>query len=340
MEILRRSIFKLFKGTASKEEALDIMHVADEQLDNYFNEKEWESFTPGIVPDEWSVEWHNNIQRQIAPPRQLHWKRWVAAACFVLVATTGGLYFYTVQKPIAEIKATAQNRIESSKEKRIFNSLAKAQQYLLPDSSVVELSPSSCVTYKEPLEKDKRSFFLEGEGVFHVKKDARRAFTVYSSGIATTALGTVFKVSNFKDLKISVLLISGKIKVTEERSNKTLYLNPGQKCCFDPQSYTLEMSKTPLKKIAPATITNDDSPLGLITNNEIIFNKTPLREVFRQIDSMYKVHILFTGTPAWTRTFTGSFTKSDAPDEAMETISRLNDFELTRAGDTIYLRKK
>jgi len=336
--MLKRSIINLFKGNASKEEAQNILRLSDEQVDNYFNEKEWDSFSPGIVPDEWSVEWHKNILQQIAPSRQLHWKRWMAAACVLLIATTYFFYFHSGRNQNAEIKTTAENII--SKERCITNNMATVQQYLLPDSSIVELSPSSNVKYKEHLEKDRRAFFLEGEAVFHVKKDAVRAFTVYSSGIATTALGTVFKVSGFKGQKISVLLISGKIKVTEEKNQKTLYLTAGQKCCFDPASYALEMTRAPLKKTIPTTITNDNSTLGIVTNNEIIFNKTPLREVFRQIDSIYNVHIVFEGARADSRTFTGSFTKSDTPDEAMETISRLNDLELTKAGDTIYLRKK
>ncbi|MDH7460009.1 DUF4974 domain-containing protein [Chitinophagaceae bacterium 26-R-25] len=340
MEILKRTIIKLFKGTASKEQAQDLLLASEEELDNYFNEKEWASFSPGILPDELSVEWHNNIQQQITPSRQLHWKRWLAAACILGVATTCIFYYHSGRDQNADVKTIAENNAEPSAERCIVNRLATVQQYLLPDSSLVELSPSSCVKYKEPLEKDSRSFFLEGEAIFHVKKDARRSFTVFSSGLATTALGTIFKVSGFKDQKISVLLISGKIKVSEERSKKTLYLNPGQKCSFDPKSCALEMSKTPLKKTAPLIATNDNSKSGLLTDNEIIFNKTPLPNVFRQIESIYKVHIVFEEASIGSRTFTGSFTKSDMPDDAIETIARLNNLDLTKAGDTIYLGKK
>jgi ferric-dicitrate binding protein FerR (iron transport regulator) len=338
MEMLKRSIINLFKGTPSKQDAQDILHLSEEQVDSYFNEKEWESFSPGILPDEWSAEWYSNIQQQIAPPRQLHWKRWLAAACVLLVATNSVLYFHAGRNQNAEIKTTAQN--SAPKEQRIINRLATVQQYLLPDSSVVELSPSSSITYKEHFEKDRRALFLDGEAVFHVKKDATRVFTVFSSGITTTVLGTVFKVSEFKGQKISVQLISGKIKVTEEKNKKTLYLSPGQKCCFDPASYALEMTAAPLKKQLPININNEPSNLGLLTDKEIIFNKTPLRDVFSLLDSIYSVHIVLEGAPAYSRTFTGSFAKNDTPDDAMETIARINDLELTKAGDTIYLRKR
>lgn len=337
MESLKNSIIQLLKGEASRDEASAMLKLTPEKLNAYFNEKEWESFVPGFIPEE-SVQWYEEIHKRLLPPeRLLHWKRWFSIAALLLLIA--GVFYYSEDR-----KSKTGSRLATAtspavlKEQCVTNHNTTIQHYELPDGSVIELSPASTIRYTNPMETDKRSVWLEGEAVFHVKKDAGRPFTVFTTGLATTALGTVFKVTSFENKKTNVVLISGKISVTSQNNNQVLYLNAGEQCSFDPASSVLRMNKTVSKKMAP--VKESITKTSTTATNEIIFNKTPLPEVFRQIETIYQVHIVFTAEPAYSRIFTGSFIKSKTPDEAMETIALLNDLEMKKAGDSIYLRKK
>jgi ferric-dicitrate binding protein FerR (iron transport regulator) len=336
---LTAQIVQLLKGNSSDQQAKAILDLEQEVWDAWFDDQEWERFSPGIIPGAWSDQWYQNIQaKKTSLERKMKWMLWgsVAAACMITV----GIFFWmksSGQKDVASIREQPQNIIKAPGQVTIENTDQQFKTCNLPDGSTVELSADSKISFADPMEQHKRSVWLEGEGVFHVRKDPSRPFTVYTHSFATTALGTVFKVSSLKNQPETVRLISGRISVTNQKKNQVVYLVAGEQYSFEPQTQMLKKNRLASK------ITGSREPgtrkTELIDHEELRFTKTPISEVFKKIESVHHIHIIYSAAGSATTTFTGSF-RINAPGEAIETIALLNDLEMKRVGDTVYLKKK
>ena len=334
---LRDQIVKLLKGKSSEQEAKAFIEIAPEVWDAYFDEQEWEGFQPGFLPNEWSDQWYGNIQKEKIPHlKRVNWMRWVsvAAACIVVV----GITFCFLMKPhlqdVATIQVQPQNTITGPAKMEIVNNGQHLKVFMLPDGTKVELSGASKISYTEPAERDKRSLWLQGEAVFHVKKDSSRPFTVYTDNFTTTALGTVFRVSSFKGHRMSsVQLISGKVKVVSQSDlHQLFYLMPGEQCVFNAKEEALKKS----------TFGHDHQIIFKylrVEGNSLNFINTPLPDVIRQLEVTYNVHILTDLPSSSSMKFTGNFRKTDPLDEILETLALLNNLQMKKAADTIYLTR-
>ncbi len=109
----------------------------------------------------------------------------------------------------------------------------KISSFEFEDGSMVKLFSDSKIRFPEKFDKGLREVYLEGEGFFEVKKDAKRPFIVKTKNLATTALGTSFNIRTYKrgnDCDVS--LVTGRVKV--ERLDKAsdgphqVILTPGE----------------------------------------------------------------------------------------------------------------
>lgn len=116
-----------------------------------------------------------------------------------------------------------------------------------------------------------------------------------------------------------------------------MYLVAGEEYSFEPQTQMFKKSLLESKKVC--YLKHNDQKTEVIYNGELSFNKAPLFEVFRKIESFYHIHVICSAISSFIPTFTGRF-KKDTPDEVIETIALLNDLEIKRVGDTVYLNKK
>ena len=66
-----------------------------------------------------------------------------------------------------------------------------------------------------PFQNNKREIYLEGEAYFKVAKDKTKPFTVFAGALATTALGTQFRITAKKNTpgNITVKLFTGKVAI-------------------------------------------------------------------------------------------------------------------------------
>lgn len=219
----------------------------------------------------------------------------------------------------------------------IKNNTAKKETLLLPDSSVVELSPGSVLSYAKQFHSLYRSLYLQGEACFNVAKDTKRPFTVYANGIATTALGTRFSVSTFyKDEQVRVRLIEGKVVVRMQENPlamKPVYLTPGQECMINRikgealvQSFGLSAARK-TEMVARATPGATASSLN--------FERESLQNVFKQIEKIYKVSIVYRGVAIGGLSFTGTFLPTDTLPVVLSVICKTNDLAFEQKDNLI-----
>ncbi|MBS1607062.1 MAG: FecR domain-containing protein [Bacteroidetes bacterium] len=268
------------------------------------------------------------------PERRLSYG-WVAAAAAVLVVVWGirllsgsGSSAGNV-KPVsvaAPVVAAATGGL-----KTIENSSLKAQFYTLPDGSKVKLSGKSKISYSNPYVDNRRDIYLEGEGVFTVAKEKARPFAVHAGNIVTTALGTVFRVSDRGKPVTTVQLYSGRV-VVRGKSFSDVYLQPGEQVLMNSSNFTVEVKKEDPKVAAGAR------PQPVVLN----FTKESLAEIFDQLQKECTVTISYDAVNLRNTEFTGVFNSGNETLESfLSTVCEINELTLIRtAGKSFSIQAK
>ncbi|MFY0600166.1 MAG: FecR domain-containing protein [Cyclobacteriaceae bacterium] len=167
----------------------------------------------------------------------------------------------------------------------------------LSDGSTVILNSESTLRYPSKFSETERKVELIGEAYFDIAENPDKPFTVKSSNINTTALGTSFNIHAFpEENDIEVDLASGKVLVDQVDSpeNKKFILTPGQGVIYN------KTSKQSKKIIF-------DPKEKLSWKDGIIdFRKAGKNEVFHMLSRWYGKEFQFTNASSnWK--YTGSF---------------------------------
>lgn len=171
----------------------------------------------------------------------------------------------------------------------------------LDDGSIVYLNSGSSIKYVEGFSADKREIFLEGEAYFEVKKDSLRPFIVQTNEISTTALGTAFNIKVYRDKKIQVALLSGKVEVQNHSSNQKEVLMPGEGVSAKNDSWD---------KIQ----VNEESVLAW-TNKTILLDKATWEETIFTLENWFGVKIKIVNEPPGIMPITARYR-----DESLENV--------------------
>ncbi|RKR05736.1 FecR family protein [Flavobacterium sp. 90] len=150
-------------------------------------------------------------------PKFKIWRYAAAAAVLVFALIGTGLYFN--RDSVTQNVFIASNVIE--------NTTSKIKTVFLPDSSRVELSPHSKLTYANNFETN-RKIEIEGEGYFKVQKDKKHPFQVFCKETTTTVLGTSFTVKGSSKNSVSVSLFEGSVEMSVKNQDKKWILVPGE----------------------------------------------------------------------------------------------------------------
>jgi transmembrane sensor len=155
-------------------------------------------------------------------PKFKIWRYAAAAAILVFALIGTGIYFN--RGSVEQNTILASNVIE--------NTTTKIKTVFLPDSSKVELSPHSKLTYANNFETN-RKIEIEGEGYFKVKKDKKHPFQVFCNETTTTVLGTSFSVIGQDEDGVIVKLFEGSVEMTIKDQDKKWILVPGETFTYE-----------------------------------------------------------------------------------------------------------
>lgn len=233
------------------------------------------------------------------------------------------------------------------------NTSGKLKRILLKDGSEVMLSDKSEVYYREPFSGKRRDITLIGRAYFKVAKDKTKPFTVFSGDISTTVLGTRFTVTAFKNSKnIIVRLYEGKVVVkpvsTIKKNIKDYYLKPGQELTYNNLSSAVSLQlfnvgNTNTVKINNSNKINEQPDVPSVPSNETgswyMFNNQSLEQVFKQLENMYNVQILYSKREVYNRYFIGKFQKSDSVELVLKQIAALNNLKVTNKNSKFIISK-
>ncbi len=197
-----------------------------ENFDDEF-EKLWHE-TPASHSDEMKgASWEEFRSKAFAEKKRKSqpWRYLVAASVLVFVLIGTGIYFNN--KPLeANTIVSTENVIE--------NTTSKIKYVVLPDSSKVELSPNSKISYGNNFALN-RKIQIDGEVYFKVKKDKQHPFQVFCDETTTTVLGTSFIVKEGANEEITVELFEGSVQMNVKGQEKNWILKPGEKFTYGNQ---------------------------------------------------------------------------------------------------------
>ena len=223
-------------------------------------ESEWERLEQAIDFDEESSA---TVQKSLFPSIYR-----VAAVFMMLAVAAFSIYFFTRTKGPEVL--VAQLEIEEVK---------------LEEGSVVTVNSNSTFTYPKEFDDNKREVQLSGEAYFEVAKDPERPFIIDAGTIQIEVLGTSFNVKAYEaQQQIEVIVSSGKVAVyNKDNPNERVVLIQGQKATFFRASTKIEKS------------TNEDINFAAWKTKAIIFEDTPMPEVIRIINEIYKTNLSLKG---------------------------------------------
>lgn len=336
---------KFFRGECNEAEKQAVTaYFAEhpEALQPWLTEESWHSFHPGhTLSTDISDKMLAVIESRTWQKKKVKtiYYKWIAAA--VLGAAITGFvwnrYHHQPVAPIAAVTPVAGPAAVPDTYVQQANHTRKIMLFHLKDGSTAELAPGSQLKYRSSFAVTGREIFLTGEAVFKVASDKNKPFTVHAGNLATTALGTVFKITAWNAIKgpIRIQLISGKVKVQPDSlgsSNglKTTYLLPGEDLSFDPVNRTAVVNKpvhTPNKQV----IAKPEKEI-------FTFNNEPLANIFRLMSEKYHLTIQCQEGTLTDMSFTGTFDSSkESLTDFLSTIATLNNLTMKQTNNVIYV---
>lgn len=196
----------------------------------------------------------------------------------------------------------------------------------LQDGSKVILNSGSKLKYAKNFEPDKRILYLTGEAFFEVMKDSLRPFSVITNEVMTTALGTSFNISAYKNEELNISLLTGKVVVNIAMENsRSVFLVKGEGARVD-----LETGQV-IKGVF-----NHEQIIGW-TQKKIIFNRVKLTEAIRVIENWYGVKFKFQNKPDPALLLYGVF-QDETLENVLEGLSYTARFEFKIKEDEVKIK--
>ena len=260
------------------------------------------------------------------------WK-WAAAASIILAF--GSWYLLHSGNRQQNGKNTALAQAPSWT--RRYNADHQKLLLQLPDHSTVLLSPGATIHYRKDYGSyDKREVKVEGDAVFEVVKNGKMPFVVYSEGISTTVLGTIFQVTDsMGGSSIRIKLLEGKVMVglgalAVKDAPKDYYLSPGQELRFDKSSRDVAILNAGRHGGTNASNRVKYVPAKMDSlTSWYMFNNQGLAEVFDQLSAIYNIKIQYSKEDLNKKYFIGRLEKKDSLNKIIRDIAQLNHLSVT-----------
>jgi ferric-dicitrate binding protein FerR (iron transport regulator) len=247
--------------------------------------------------------------KPLRPIRHLPRRRTLGWAAALLAFTVGIFLFYRTAPGGKGNPFTGNFGYTAMTASRHFiervNGSGKPDTLLLPDSSVVVLAADSRISYS-PIPPDSsatRDLYLSGEALFKVVRHPHHPLRVFAGDVVTRVLGTSFLVRSFeKDSIIQVTVLTGKVSVSvqphSDRPAGARSGGPSGGIVPGPHGIIVTCNQRLVYEKAGQIFEKDllENPLPLspdLAGRRMVFEDTPLVDVFNQLRKDYGINIIF-----------------------------------------------
>ena len=181
--------------------------------------------------------------------------------------------------------------------------LGEVKILTLPDGSEVRLNSNSRLSFDAEFNHGNRNIELSGQAHFEVKKNELLPFTVHSSHINVTVLGTGFSVTDYNAEYPSVEVSHGRVQVDAEGQRTTLTQN---------MMARLKDGKL-FSSVADASCRWN--------GGKLIFNNASLSEITIVMKNRFGKGLVWQNPADKNRVFTGSFEPGTTPQAMLQTLN-------------------
>lgn len=320
-----------------------------------FSNEEWESFEVNESFNEGHPDAEKFILQVCREDSGKHRRTRLLTAlkvAAVILCIVSGISIYLIRSTSRPVSSTVPDTLANGAElAEIINTTPISKHVILPDSSVAILSPGAKLIFPKGFTTNSRDIKLTGEALFKVFKDTRRPFTVFCGNVATTALGTIFKVSQRTVTSETIVsLLEGKIVVQSKDSasdKKSYYLLPGNQIAYNHLRKSFKYLTTEDQRPGDKNVYATAEPDGNISTGRMAdagngqtvsktaeksaftFKNQPLTSVLDHLAQHHKVEIIYPTDKVATINFIGSFSKNTEVRKVLKDIALMNNLSLT-----------
>lgn len=235
----------------------------------------------------------------------------VQIAASVIIVITCLLFFNLIDRDTLREDGSSKELVYSDNPNRsnlyYINSSNKVMHIEASDNSLITLYPNSEIRFSEDFESTgSRDFYLVGKAKFKVTKDTTKAFQVFSKGMKTIALGTVFVVDEFYTSQTTkVKLLEGMILVKSGQEKYSTVLKESEEIEYDSKSNKI------VGKIETKSSSSDRGGYYKEENKEIIIQNMNVLELIHILENNFGIEIDHQLGMDTQKYYTGSFPKRD-----------------------------
>jgi transmembrane sensor len=255
----------------------------------------------------------------------------IAGAAAVLIAVTAGLLYnnHTRTEPVAG--SDVQQVIA------VTNNSNHIYKSILPDNSVVWLSPHATLKYPKVFDSKSRMVSMSGECFFEVTKNPDRPFIITSRTIITKVWGTSFLVrDNQASRSADVSVITGKVSVSIKKKSisNLLSINKDEVMLYPQQKATYLADARVLKPES----TKNNPELKIWKHANLYFDNKPLKDIVPILNATYNAHIKVSNEKLNHYLLNADFSGLNLPD-VLEALSKALNIDYSFINNTIELNK-
>jgi transmembrane sensor len=239
--------------------------------------------TQDVVAEEWArIMPHLSSPVPAGKVGKLSFLRYAAAAAIVIIA--GISSWWLLRSPHTPVQLVVIHT--TSKEKK---------KVILPDSSIVWLHYDAALQYdSRTFNHAARHLQLTGEAFFEVAPAADKPFTVQTSHLQVTVLGTSFHIAEGADKQEEVTVATGKVNVHGPHVYTDLL--PLQRITYNPAKQSATIGYTTLAAAAA------------MKNNQLVFYKDNIKTIAAKMEHWYNRKVIVHGIADRQVAFTGTIT--------------------------------
>lgn len=220
--------------------------------------------------------------------------------------------------------------LDNTQENIIMTAAAEQKTVALPDGSVVTINPNSSLRFKNQWnKKEDRVVWLQGEAFFEVAKkpETKQKFQVVTPDLTVEVLGTIFHI-NSQTGQTSVYLKEGKIAFSlKEQPEQVKTMAPGERLTFSAKDKKIRLDHSQTASL-PTTSWKDGT---------LIFDKTPLDDILREIEAIYSIEFQVQDTMNYQRRFDGGLPMREL-EIAIPILEHVLQLEIDKEKDLFIIR--
>jgi ferric-dicitrate binding protein FerR (iron transport regulator) len=203
---------------------------------------------------------------------------------------------------------------------KVTTGAGQQRSLILEDGTVVRLNANSSLEFKARFGRRSRRVHLQGEAYFEVEHQIDRPFIVSASSAQVRVVGTSFNVSSSSDSSVTVALLEGCVELgLSELGSPSVRLKPGEVA----RAYRDTISKR------VTSVSNYTSWF----NKRLVFDRTPLTEVARQLTELYQIQINVGSDVSRELTLTADLPRGSL-DQVLANIAYTLNLQVTRQANT------